>query len=59
MKAYVGQEQVSRGITDFYKELISAQPTQKKNYIKFYVNCPKLSDEQVKFLDKDLNLKYF
>jgi hypothetical protein len=34
-KAYVGQEQVSRGITDFYKELYSAQPTQKKKNINF------------------------
>jgi hypothetical protein len=57
VKAYVGQEQVLRGITDFYKELYSAQPKQKKNDINFYANCPKLSEEQAKFLDKDLNLK--
>jgi hypothetical protein len=56
-KAYVGQEQVSKGITDFYKELYSAQPAQKKNDMNFYANCPKLSEEQAKFLDKDLNLK--
>jgi hypothetical protein len=37
-KAYVGQEQVLRGITDFYKELYSAQPKQKKNDINFYAN---------------------
>ena len=56
-KAYVGQEQVSRGITDFYKELYSAQPLQKKNDTNFFANCPKLSEEQAKFRDKDLNLK--
>jgi hypothetical protein len=41
-----------RCITDFYKELYSTQPMQKKNDINFYANCPKLSEEQTNFLIK-------
>ena len=30
---------------------------QKKNDTNFFASCPKLSEEQAKFRDKDLNLK--
>jgi hypothetical protein len=56
-KVFVGQDQVSKGITEFYRELYSSQPTEQNNEDNFYENCPKLSEEQVKFLDKDLSLK--
>jgi exonuclease III len=56
-KVFVGQDQVSKGITEFYRELYSSQPTEKNNEDNFYENCPKLSEEQAKFLDNDLNLK--
>ncbi len=56
-KEFVGQDQVSRGITDFYQEVYSAQPTEQENEDNFYENCPKLSDEQAKYLDSDLDLK--
>jgi hypothetical protein len=56
-KYFVSQDQVSRGITDFYRELYSAQPTEQENEDNFYENCPKLTDEQSKYLDSDLSLK--
>jgi hypothetical protein len=54
---FVGQNQVSKGITDFYRELYSAKPTEQKNEDNFYEYCPKLSEKQAKFLDNDLTLK--
>ena len=56
-KVFVGQDQVSKGITEFYRELYSSQPTEQNNEDNFYKNWPKLSEEQAKFLDNDLNLK--
>ena len=56
-KVYVGQDQVAKGITEFYRELYSSQPTEQNNEDNFYENCPKLSEDQAKFLDNDLNLK--
>ncbi len=56
-KEFVGQDQVSRGISDFYQELYSAQPTEQENEDNFYENCPKLSEEQTNYLDSDLTLK--
>ncbi len=49
-KTYEGQNQVSEGITEFYKELYSAKPTESFEGDNFYENCPKLSEEQKKFL---------
>ena len=34
-----------------------SQPTEQKNEDNFYENCPKLTEEQAKFLDNDLTLK--
>ncbi len=56
-KVFVGQDQVSKGITDFYRELYLSQPTEQNNEDNFNENCPKLSEEQAKFLDNDLSLK--
>ena len=56
-KEFVGQVQVSKGITEFYRDLYSSQPTEQKNEDNFYENCPKLTEEQAKFLDNDLTLK--
>jgi hypothetical protein len=33
------------------------RPTEQKNEDNFYENCPKLTEEQAKFLDNDLTLK--
>ncbi len=55
-KEFVGQDEVSRGITYFYRELYAVQPTDQKNESKFYENCPKLSEEQAKYLDSNLSL---
>ncbi len=54
---FVGQNQVSKGITDFYRELYSAKPKEQKNEDNFYEYCPKLSEKQAKYLDNDLTLK--
>ncbi len=54
---FVGKNQVSKGITDFYRELYSAKPTEQKNEDNFYEYCPKLSEKQAKYLDNDLTLK--
>ncbi len=56
-KEFVGQDQVSKGITEFHRDLYSSQPTKLKNEDNFYENCPKLTEEQAKFLDNDLTLK--
>ncbi len=56
-KEFAGQDQVSKGITELYRELYSSQPREQKNDDNFYKNCPKLSEDQAKFLDNDLSLK--
>jgi exonuclease III len=56
-KEFVGQKQISKGITDFYSELYSSQKREKCNEEdNFYDNCPKMSEEQSKFLDSELTL---
>ena len=55
-KEFVGQDQVSKGITEFYRELYSAQPTENINDDSFFDNCPKLTEDQANYLDKELNL---
>jgi hypothetical protein len=52
---FVGQNQVSKGITDFYRELYSSKPTEQKNEDNFYEYCPKLSEKQAKYLDNDFD----
>jgi exonuclease III/ribosome-associated translation inhibitor RaiA len=37
-KVFVGQDQVSKGITEFYRELYSSQPTEQNNEDNFYKN---------------------
>ena len=48
---------MSKGTTEFYKDLYSAKPTEMKNDDSFYDNCPKLTEDQANYLDKDLTLK--
>ncbi len=54
---YIGQEQVTKGITDFYRELYSFQSTERSEEDDFYKNCPKLTEEQRLSLEEDLSLK--
>jgi len=54
---YTGQEEVTKGITKFYKELYKEEITKKIDEDNFYENCPKISDEQMRDLDKELTLK--
>jgi len=53
----VGQDQVTKCITNFYKELYSYQPTERSDDDGFYNNCPKLTEEQRVNLESDLSLK--
>jgi len=55
-QTYEGQDQVSRGITNFYRKLYSSKPTEQTHNDDFYKNCPKLSEDQKQLLDKELNL---
>jgi hypothetical protein len=55
-KTYSGQEKVTEGICEFYTELYEARPTQKLND-NFYDKCPKLTEQQSKFIDNELSLE--
>jgi hypothetical protein len=55
-KIAVGQEEVTKEITNFYKNLYKASPRENIVDDNFYDNCPKLSAEQAETLDKDLTL---
>jgi exonuclease III len=54
---YVGQDQVAKGITEFYRKLYSKQDrilsVEDDGY---YDECPKLSKEQSELMDKQLSL---
>ena len=57
-KEYKGQEEVQNCIKEFYQELYSLKPIARENSEDdFYVNCPKLSQENKKFMDDSLTLK--
>jgi hypothetical protein len=53
---YKGQEGVTEGVTKFYKELYSKQPETINDDKNFYINCPKIDENQRKFLDNELSL---
>ena len=53
---YSGQEEVTKGITNFYRELYdkkTGEYTQDKDYYKY---CPKLNPEQATSLEQELTL---
>jgi exonuclease III len=55
-EVHVGQSQVVKGITNFYRALYTRQRSAGMNDDKFYENCPKLTDEQATNLDSELTL---
>jgi hypothetical protein len=52
---YVGQNDVSKGITNFYRSLYKKE-TSSKTDEKFYENCPKLAPSQASDLEKEMTL---
>jgi exonuclease III len=60
-KEYTGQDQVSKGITGFYRSLYEKRTIKMENEREedrtFYDNCPKLSSDQKNFMDKPLNVE--
>jgi exonuclease III len=56
-KLYEGQEKVTEGITAFYKDLYKKEENVPKDDSSFYENCPKMTNEQTKFLDEELSLE--
>jgi hypothetical protein len=52
-----GQNEVSKCIFDFYKELYSAKPTENdENDAEFYANCPKISEADSKYMEDKLTI---
>jgi exonuclease III len=52
-----GQKDVSEFISDFYKDLYSAKPTENdENESDFYENCPKLSEDDSKYMEEKLTM---
>jgi hypothetical protein len=48
-KEFAGQDQFSKGITEFYRGLNSLQAREQKNEDNFHENGPKLSKKQPNF----------
>jgi exonuclease III len=55
-KTYHGQDEVSKGIQEFYGDLYSNQELNKEIDKTFYDNSPKLKNEDMNFLETDLSL---
>jgi exonuclease III len=53
-ETYVGQKEVTKGITEFYKNLYSANEQIGIDEDDFYKYCPKLTTDQAKILDNEL-----
>jgi hypothetical protein len=53
-KMYHGQEEVTKGITDFYRKLYEKHLDLKSNDDDFYKYCPKLTEAQARQVDADL-----
>jgi len=51
---FTGQEEVVKGITEFYGSLYSAKKQKAFEKDDFYKYCPKLTNEQSKMLDTEL-----
>jgi hypothetical protein len=56
---YFGQQQVTKGITKFYKNLYKESPRDLllTEDDTFYENCPTLSDDNRKILEEEISLK--
>ena len=52
---YVGQEEVTRGITEFYEKLYKENVYDYPKDDDFYSHCPKLTNEQMNYVDSELN----
>ena len=50
---YRGQEEVTKGITDFYRNLYRYEEVEEEED-DFYANCPTLSQNSKEFMDKEL-----
>ncbi len=56
-ETYVGQEEVTKGITSFYRNLYARKEQEViKEDDNFYKYCPKLTSEQNKRLENDLTI---
>ncbi len=53
-REYVGQAEVTSGITNFYRDLYARRDMVELGNDDFYKHCPKLSDEQAKSVDATL-----
>jgi hypothetical protein len=53
---YIGQEEVSKGITEFYRNLYAPGKIEVFENDEFYKNCPKLTDDQAKSVDDELTI---
>jgi hypothetical protein len=53
---FVGQEEVSKGITDFYRQLYDKNDSVKSTDDDYYKHCPKLTSIQLKFMDSELTM---
>ncbi len=54
---FIGQKEVSKGITDFYRKLYRKEETNNQHDDNFYRNCPKITAKQEKDLEKEMTLK--
>ena len=55
-KNYVGQEEVMKGVRNFYQDLYKEKPRICELDDNFYKYCPKLTTTQAEYLDKELTL---
>ena len=56
-KHFIGQKQVTEGISSFYRNLYKKVDTKEQDDDNnFYSNCPKLNNEQTEIMDKKLSL---
>jgi exonuclease III len=56
-KYFEGQEDVMKGIREFYQDLYKEKPRIAEQDDTFYNNCPKLTAEQAEYLDKALTME--
>ena len=57
VEEYIGQNEVSKGITDFYRKLYRKEETNNQHDENFYRNCPKITTKQEKDLEQEMTLK--
>jgi hypothetical protein len=55
-KVYNGQEEVAKGITNFYKDLYERKSRVVLDEDDYYKHCPKLSNDQAQIMDQELTL---